>query len=500
MIPPVRLPVRPLTRSEIGRGRFLPYVLGTGVHALSMAAAIFTAYAVIDRQPALGFLAVVVVGVPLGWWLRSAGNADAEPSRREALAAVMLSWVVLPALGALPYALGHDMSLLNAAFESISGFTTTGATTITDFSAMAPSLLLWRALTQWVGGVGILVLFLAVFPQLAIAGRQLFNAEVPSPQDERLTPKLRQTAMAVVGLYIALTFVCSIAYYLTGMGPFDATAHALGTLAAGGFSPNAESFIGYGAATQWVAVIFMFLSGTSFFLVYGTITGRKHSVLRDAEFRVYLAIQLVAGALLAVLLLGENLAPLDAIRHGLFQATSMVVTAGFASLDYQTWSTPAQAVLLALMFVGGSAGSASGGVKVLRWLMVAKIAGREVRRALHPRAVMPIRIGGRIIPEDALRAVAAFLTLYVGLFAFTAVVLVFLGADFTAAFSTAIATLGNTGPGLNSFAPIGELDHLPVLGKLVLMFVMCAGRLEVVTVFVIFTPGWWQLPRRRPRV
>jgi len=177
----------------------------------------------------------------------------------------------------------------------------------------------------------------------------------------------------------------------------------------------------------------------------------------------------------------------------------MVVTAGFASLDYQTWSTPAQAVLLALMFVGGSAGSASGGVKVLRWLMVAKITGREVRRALHPRAVMPIRIGGRIIPEDALRAVAAFLTLYIGLFAFTAVVLVFLGADFTAAFSTAIATLGNTGPGLNNFAPIGELDHLPALGKLVLMFVMCAGRLEVVTVFVIFTPGWWQLPRRRPR-
>lgn len=243
MIPPVRLPVRPLTRSDSGRGRFLPYVLGTGVHALSMAAAIFTAYASIDRQPALGFLAVVVVGVPLGWWLRSAGNANAEPSRREALAAVMLSWVVLPALGALPYALGHHMSLLNAAFESVSGFTTTGATTITDFSAVAPSLLLWRALTQWVGGVGILVLFLAVFPQLAIAGRQLFNAEVPSPQEERLTPKLRQTAMAVVGLYMALTFVCSIAYYLTGMGPFDAAAHALGTLAAGGSArtPRASS-------------------------------------------------------------------------------------------------------------------------------------------------------------------------------------------------------------------------------------------------------------------
>lgn len=496
MIPQLGLRRSLAARAGTKRGRFVPYVLGTGVLALSGAAALFTLYALVMREPYLGFLAVVVIGIPGGWLLRAAGSADADPSRREALAAVLLSWLFLPALGALPYALGSHMTLIDALFESVSGFTTTGATTVAEFSAVAPSLLLWRALTQWVGGIGILVLFLAVFPQLAIAGRQLFNAEVPSPNEERLTPRLRQTAAAVVGVYTGLTLACALAYAVTGMGPFDALAHALGTMAAGGFSPNDQSFAEYSAAAQWVAVVFMFLSGTSFFLVYGTLTGRRGDRLRNAEFRVYLAVQVAAGLLLAALLLGEHGVG-DAIRHGLFQATSMVTSTGFASEDFRDWGQGAQAILLVLMFVGGSAGSASGGVKVLRWMMISKITTREVMRALHPRAVMPVRIGGRIIPEEALRAVAAFLTLYVGLFALTTVALVFLGADFTSAFSAAIATLGNTGPGLGAFAPIGELDHLPVVGKALLMFVMVAGRLEVVTVFVVFTPAWWQLPRRR---
>ncbi len=486
----------PAVAARLGtRGRFLPYVLGTGLLALSVAAALFCVYALAVGDPYAGFLLTAVAAVPLGWLLRRLGSPDADPSRREALNTVLLSWLLLPALGAIPYAVSGELGPLDAFFESMSGFTTTGATTIADFALVPDTLLLWRAVSQWVGGVGILVLFLAVFPQLAIAGRQVFHAEMPGPNQERLTPRLRQTALAVVTLYLAFTLACAAAYLLAGMGPFEALAHAFGTLAAGGFSPNANSFAAYQEpALQWIGVVFMTLSGTSFFLVYRAVTGHPRDVLRDPEFRAYAGIILTAGLLLALLLRAEHGAG-DALRHGLFQAASMVTSTGFASADFREWGLPAQAILLLLMFVGGCGGSASGGVKVIRWLLIVKNTAREVKQALHPRAVLPVRVGNRTVPEDVVRAVAAFISLYVGLFAATALGLVFLGADFTSAVSASIASLGNTGPGLGPYAPIGHLDHLPAAGKLLLMFAMYAGRLEVVTVFIVFTPGWWRLPR-----
>lgn len=486
--------VSPLAAAS-SRGRFLPYVLGTGCLALTAAAAAFAIYAWIVSDPYLGFLLAASAALPTGAALRHLGSPEADPSRREALNTVLFSWLLLPALGAIPYAVSGELGPLDALFESMSGFTTTGATTIADFSLIPDSLLLWRALSQWVGGVGILVSFLAVFPRLALAGRQIFHAEMPGPTEERLTPRLRQTALAVVTLYLAFTLLCALAYLIAGMPPFEALAHSFGTLAAGGFSPNAESFAAYqNPAMEWIAIFFMTLSGTSFFLVYRAVSGHPRDFLRDTEFRAYLAVMLAAGALLA-LLIRDEFGGAGAVRHGLFQAVSMVTSTGFASTDFRTWSAPAQAILLLLMFVGGCGGSASGGVKVIRWLLIAKNTAREVRRALHPRAVLPVRIGSRVVPEDAIRAVAAFITLYIGLFAFTALALIFMGADFTSAFSASIASLGNTGPGLGPYAPIGELEQLPALGKVVLMFAMYAGRLEVVAVFTIFTPGWWRLPR-----
>lgn len=480
------------------RGKFAPYVLGTGMLALAASAAAFTVFAWALREPSAGFLITTALALPTGLFLRWLGRPDAEPSRREALIAVLLMWLLLPAFAATPYVIDGGMSGLNAMFESMSGFTTTGATVLTDFGDFGQALFLWRSMSQWVGGIGILVLFIAVFPQLAIAGRQLFFAEAPGPTEERLTPRLRHTAGAVVSVYSGLTLACALAYGVAGMSTYDAFAHAFTTLAAGGFSPNGLSFAGFAnPALEWVAVLFMFFAGASFPLLYRAITGRPRDLLRDAEFRTYTAILLAMSAGLSWLLL-DRFGTLDAIRHGAFQVLSIMTTTGFASTDFALWSMPAQALLIMLMFIGGSAGSAGGGVKVARWLIITKNTAREVRRALHPRAVLPVRVGRRIVPEEVLRAVAAFITLYVGLFGITVVVLVLFGADFVTAFTASIACLGNIGPGMASVGPMANFADLHPVSRGLLTFAMYAGRLEVVTVFVVFIPEWWRLPRKSP--
>jgi trk system potassium uptake protein len=479
------------------RGRFAPYVVGTGLLTLAGVMVLFTGYAALVREPVTGFLLTAALGAAFGWPLRRLGAPRAEPTRREALIAVLVSWLAVPALGALPYVVTAGFGPIDALFESMSGFTTTGATVLSDFTAFPSSLFLWRALSQWVGGIGILVIFIAVFPQLAIAGRQLFFAEAPGPTEERLTPRLRHTATAVVTVYASLTVLCAAAYALAGMTLFDAVAHAFTTLAAGGFSPNAQSFQGYASpALDWVATVFMLFAGANFALLYRGAAGRPREILRDPEFRAYVGIAVTASFVLAALLLGTyGLA--GAVRHGFFQVFSIMTTTGYASADFAQWPQRAQAVLVVVMFIGGSAGSAGGGIKVVRWLIIARNTAREVRRALHPRAVLPVRLGRRVVPEDVLRSVAAFITLYIGLFAASTVTLVLLGQDFVTAFTASIACLGNIGPGLAHVGPMVDFGGLHPLSRLLLTFDMYAGRLEVVTVFVVFTSGWWRRPKRR---
>jgi len=479
------------------RGRFAPYVLGTALLALAAVAAAFCLYALIADEPAAGFvITIFAAGVP-GVALRLLGRAAAEPTRREAIAGVLLTWSLVPIIGAIPFIFAIDFGVINALFESMSGFTTTGATVITDFGAVPDTIFLWRAVSQWIGGIGILVLFVAVFPQLAIAGRQMFFTEAPGPNDERLTPRLRHTAAAVLAVYSGLTLICGAAYLLLGMTPFDAVVHALATVSAGGFSSHAAGF-GYFAspALEWVAVVFMFLAGVSLPLIYRTVSGRPLLPLRDSEFRAYTAILLLASAVLSLLL--WPVAQADAVRQAAFHAVSIMTSTGFAAEDFAAWAPPMLAVLLVLMLVGGSAGSASGGVKVVRWLIIAKNTVREIRRTLHPRAVLPVRVGNSIVPEDVLRAVAAFITLYVGLFAVSTVALVMFGAEFDVALTASLAAIGNVGPGFSSVGPMESYAGLHPVSRALLTFVMFAGRLEVVTVFVVLMPGWWRLPRRSP--
>lgn len=480
------------------RGRFAPFVVGTGLLAMAVALVAFAVYAAIIGDDAWPYLITALVAGGLGLPTRLAGRPGQEPSRREALLGVLLLWSVVPAIGVLPYVLGAGMTPLNALFESMSGFTATGATAIGDFTTVPPALFMWRAFTQWVGGIGIVVVFVAVFPQLAIAGRQIFNAELPGPTEERITPRLRSTALAVLTVYVGLSAACAFAYVLAGMAPYAAVAHAFTTVAAAGFSPEARSFEAYGVAVDWVAIVFMTLAAVNFALLFRAFFGRPRDLARDPELRAYAAIVLVAGSVVSLQLVGTHDGS-EALRHGFFQTISILTTTGYASADFDQWPDSARAVLLLLMFVGGSAGSAAGGIKVMRWLILGAHTVREVRRALHPRAVLPLTVGGRSIPEDVLRAIGAFLMLYFGLLAGSALVLVFAGTDYLTALSAAAATVGNVGPGLGGVGPMGAYDELPAVGRAVLVFNMYAGRLEVVSVFVLFTLRWWRLPRRLER-
>ena len=479
------------------RGRFAPYVVGVVLVGLALIMLMFTLYSSIINEPFSGFLMATLISGAVGALMMLLGKRESEPTRREALIGVLLIWLVIPSFGSIPFMITGNFNFLNAFFESMSGFTTTGATVLQDFSSFNSSLFMWRALTQWIGGVGIIVLFIAVFPQLAIAGRQLFFAEAPGPTEDKLTPRLKNTSNAVLLVYVGLTVLCIIAYMLAGMNAYNAVAHAFTTLAAGGFSPNGLSFEGFSSpALDWISVVFMTFAGANFALLYRAVSGRPKDLLRDAEFKAYLGIAVSASIGIALVLVFHDVYGWhDAFRHGFFQSLSILTTAGFASVDFATWPQPAQMFLLILMFVGGSAGSAGGGIKVVRWLIITKNTARELRRALHPRAVLPVRVGNRIVPEEVMRAVAAFLTLYIGLFAFTTAVLVLFGADFITAFTASIACIGNIGPGLNAVGPMANFAELHPVSRGLLIFGMYAGRLEIITVFVMLDPQWWRLPR-----
>jgi trk system potassium uptake protein TrkH len=426
-------------------------------------------------------------------------------SRIEAMAVVANSWLLACALGAVPY-MEQGFSLVDALFESMSGFTTTGATIFQgqhfEFGSLSRGLLFWRSLTQWVGGMGIIVLFVAVLPALAVAGRQMFFAEAPGPEEEALTPRIRHTAAALYQLYIGLTAAEVILLSTVGgMTLFDAVCHACTTLAAGGFSPHGRSLAGYSVEAQWIVTLFMFLAGASFALQYRAL--RRPGVMRrDTEFRTYFWIVLCGGVAIAAFLGSSGGHDLEeSLRHGLFQAASIVTTTGYASEDFNLWSQSALMILAALMFVGGCAGSAGGGPKVVRIVILAKFLSREVLTALHPRAVRVIRLGGRPIPRETTRQLVGFLVAYATVFGVVTIITGVIEDDFRIGFTGSIATLGNIGPGFGRIGPMETYAHLTTATKMLFIFNMWVGRLEVMTVLVLFQPEILRsLVRSRPRL
>jgi trk system potassium uptake protein TrkH len=431
--------------------------------------------------------------------MRRAGGAGADDvsllRRVEGLAIVSAAWLLIAHLSAIPY-YAAGLPFVDALFESMSGLTTTGATILTDFGTLGRGMFFWRALTQWLGGVGVIALFIAVLPRLAVGGRELFFAEAAGPTDEKLTPQLRRTAIALWQLYAALTLALTISLVLAGMSPYDAVCHAFTTMAAGGFSPHPLSIAGYASPTiDWIVTAFMFAAGANFALQYRAVLGRHVAIGQDEEFRAYAGLVLIAALAVAGLLVREGMAPLDALRHATFQVTSILTTTGFASTDFQLWGDQAKMVLLLLMFVGGCAGSAAGGPKVVRHILMARVTLRELKRVHHPRSVLPVKLGGRVVPEYILRDVQVFMLFYLLTFSVTTAITVALGADLMTGITASIACLGNIGPGFNDVGPMANFGLLHPVSKIVLTLAMWIGRLEVITVFVLFRAEPWRSAR-----
>lgn len=419
-----------------------------------------------------------------------------EVFRKEALAIVGLGWLVTASIGALPYLFaGTFTSPADAYFEAMSGFTTTGSTVLTDIEGSDRSILFWRSLTHWLGGMGIIVLFIAVLPFLGAGGKHLFRTEAPGPVPEGLRPRIRDTAALLWKIYIAMTVVETVALMVCGISLFEALCHTFGTLATGGFSTHSESIHYFDSvAVELIIIVFMILAGTSFSLHFRVWRGDWRAYRRDPECRAYLGVLAVATLVVTVTLwrsdLYEGLG--TALRYGLFQVVSIATTTGYCTADFNQWPTLAKLILVMLMFVGASAGSTGGGFKVIRWLTLVKSARLQLERVFRPRTVRRVRIGSAILDNELLAANITFLGIGLGLFVLASFVMAGLGLDLVTAVTSVAATLNNIGPGLEGVGAVENYALIAWPGKLLLSLCMVMGRLELYSILVLFVPAFWR--------
>jgi trk system potassium uptake protein TrkH len=374
----------------------------------------------------------------------------------------------------------------------MSGFTTTGASILTDIETLPKGILFWRSLTHWIGGMGIIVLSLAILPILGIGGMQLFVAEVPGPVPDKLHPRIAGTAKRLWGIYVLLTVAETILLLLGGMNFFDSLCHTFGTVATGGFSTQNASIAGYSPYIQYVIILFMILAGTNFTLHYLSLSGRFSSVWKNEEYRYYLKLLLAFTVIIAALLiLKTEINTEKAFRDSFFQVVSITTTTGYVTTDYLAWPSFIWILLFFLMFTGGSAGSTGGGMKAVRQLMVLKSSAVDLRRLVHPRAFIPVRLNDKAVPRDIVSNILAFFVLYMLIFGFGTMIMVVIGLDFDTAIGSVIATLGNIGPAIGDVGPVDNYSAIPMGGKWFLSFLMLLGRLELFTVLILFSPKFW---------
>ena len=418
-----------------------------------------------------------------------------EIRARDGFIVVTFGWILFALLGALPFTIsGFIPSYTDAFFETMSGFTTTGASILTNIEGLPHGLLFWRSFTHWLGGMGIILLSLAILPLLGVGGMQLFKAEVPGPTPDKLTPRIKHTAELLWGVYVLISVVEVVLLKLAGMNWFDAICHTFGTMATGGFSTKNTSIGHYNSAPiDIIIIVFMIIAGTNFALHYRVLRGKLFSYWHDREALIFIGIIAFASLLVGVEVYRHSTLGIGrAARDSIFQVVSIITTTGYGTADYEKWSTFSQLVLFLLMFVGGSAGSTGGGIKVIRIIILIKFGFNELKRLIHPQAVLPVRIGRMAVPRDIVTNISGFFLFYIALTVVGVMVMSALGLDLISAAGSVAATISNIGPGLGTVGPTDNYALIPDAGKWFLSFLMLAGRLELYTVLILFSPAFWK--------
>jgi trk system potassium uptake protein TrkH len=456
------------------------------------------AVAVHYHDPASAVYALLcggAVGVLVGALIAFLTRGPVTLSRRDGFGVVSFGWLAVAVIGALPYLLSgvieHPVSAL---FETVSGFTTTGASVLGNLESLPRGILFWRALTQWYGGMGVLVLCVAILPFLGVGGMQIYRAEIPGPSKDRLTPRIATTAKLLWGLYALMSLLQALLLLAGGMDWFDALCHTGATMSTGGFSTRTASVAAFDSLyVDIVITVFMFLAGANFALHFHALRGSPGVFYRDPEFRFYTLIWLVSCLFISGNIWWDGHEPVGgAIRHGFFQGTSILTTTGFVTRDFNLWPLASRLLLVLLMFIGGCGGSTAGGIKAVRCFVVLKHIARESKRVIHPQAVARIKLGRAAIDEGLVANIVTFVMIFFLVFAVMSFAMTFFTPDLETATSAVVASLGNIGPGLGAVGAAETYAFIPAPGKLVLIACMLLGRLELYTLLVLFVPSFWR--------
>jgi trk system potassium uptake protein TrkH len=434
-----------------------------------------------------------VLGAFLAWVNR---NVPRDVGKREGYVVVASVWVVFSLFGSLPFYLsGAIPSFTDSFFETMSGFSTTGGTILNDIEALPHGLLFWRSLTQWLGGMGIIVFSMTILPILGLGATQLYVAEMPGPMPDKLHPRIHETAKRLWAIYVGFTIVQAIMLITGGMPVFDAVCHSLTTMATGGYSTKQNSMAHFDSPyLQYTMIVFMFIGGMNFAVSYQILRGKFNKVKNNEELRFYLLSALGIGLLIGVILFFSNVNPglEPSIRHGLFQTISIMTTTGYYTADYQQWFPFLGVILFMLMFMGASAGSTSGGISIARVVLLLKNSVNELKRLSHPNAIIPLRFNGKSVSQSIITNVLAFIVIYMLLVGICTIIMSAMGYDLNTSLGAVVASIGNVGPGTGEFGPTGTYASLPDIGKWFLALLMLMGRLELFTVILIFTPSFWR--------
>ncbi|MBU4484088.1 TrkH family potassium uptake protein [bacterium] len=485
--------------------RFIIHTLGSLGLILAMAMLWPLAFAVYYHEDIVAIsLSIAVTAVISAMMMLLFKPKRIDISYREGFVIVAFGWLMAGFFGALPFFFGKTFgpmgfeSFINSYFESISGFTTTGASVLGHtvmIESLGHGILFWRSLTHWLGGMGIIVLTIAILPLLGIGGMQLFGAEMPGPTTDKLKPRIKETAKTLWKVYILLSLTETILLMFGGLNLFEALCQTFGTMATGGFSTRNASIGTFGSAyIDIVITVFMFMAGCNFALHYSALRGKVNSYWKDSEFRFYL---IFVGILIMIVTLclyfeGVYSSLTDSIRYGAFQTISMTTSTGFVTADFNLWPSVLKFLLICMMFLGACAGSTSGSVKMIRVMIIFKLAYRQLVRLIHPKAFVPVKLGKKVIDRNILEGIVGFVLFYFFIFIVATIILTFLKIDLVSAISASAACLGTVGPGLGIVGPMSNYDQIPLLGKIVLSFCMVLGRLEIYTVLVLLVPEFWR--------